>query len=168
MKRLYLLRHAKSSWKDAGLADRERPLAPRGRAAMELLAPHLRRERVAPELVLCSPARRAQETLETIREALSGEVSVRTEPGMYGASAADLLERLREIPGAVHSVMLIGHNPALQQLAASLAHRDSGLERIERKYPTGALATLALSGDWRELAEGSATLVGFLRPKDLR
>jgi phosphohistidine phosphatase len=168
MKRLYLLRHAKSSWDDAALADRERPLALRGRAAVALLAAHLDSERVAPALVLCSPARRAQETLEGIAAALGEEASLQTERELYGASATDLLQRLRRISETFPSAMLIGHNPALQDLALSLARPDSRLERVEQKYPTGALAVLTVRGRWSELADGSATLVDFVRPKDLR
>jgi phosphohistidine phosphatase len=168
MKLLYLLRHAKSSWEDAGLADRERPLAARGRAATELIATYLRSEGVAPALVLCSPARRAMETLEGIAAALGEDVSVQTEQELYGASAPDLLERLRQIPDTVPSAMLIGHNPAIQQLALGLARPDPLVERIEGKYPTGALATLEHEGRWRELVGGSATLTSFVRPRDLR
>lgn len=167
MKRLYLLRHAKSSWDEPRLEDHERPLAPRGRRASKLLAEHLRRERIAPALVLCSSARRARETLEGLAPALAGEAPVRVERELYGASAGDLLGRLRATPDAVESVMLIGHNPAIQALALSLAAGGEGLARLERKYPTGALATLAFRGHWGELGPGVAELVGFVRPKAL-
>jgi phosphohistidine phosphatase len=167
--RLYLLRHAKSSWDDPALADRERPLAPRGRAALRLMAGHLAREGIVPELVLCSPAQRAQETLEGIAAAIGDGADVETEEELYGASADDLLERLQKIPATVSSVMLIGHNPALVELAARLAGDDGeGLERLERKYPTGALATLSFDEGWVRLAPGTGRLVEFVRPKDLR
>jgi phosphohistidine phosphatase len=133
-----------------------------------LLAADLRRERITPALVLCSPARRARETLEGIAEALGDDGAVRIEPQLYGASAGDLLERLRKIPESVPSVMLIGHNPAIQELAATLAHGDEQVATVERKYPTGALATFALDAAWRELSEATAELVRFVRPKDLR
>ena len=168
MKRLYLLRHAKSSWDDAGLDDRDRPLAPRGHEATALMAAHLRSEQVAPALVLCSPARRAQETLEGIAEALGEDAAVQTEQELYGASSADLLERLRKLPDSVSSTLLIGHNPAIQRLAVTVARPGPLLERIERKYPTGALVTLELGGEWRDLAGNSGELVGFVRPKELR
>ena len=167
VRRLYLLRHAKSSWEDPGRADHDRPLAARGRRATKLVAEHLRRERIAPALVLCSPARRARETLEGISSALGDEIQVRVEPELYGASDDTLLERLRAIPDTVQSAMLIGHNPAIQALALSLAGRGDELASAERKFPTGALATLTLGCAWRELEPGAAELVGFVRPKDL-
>jgi phosphohistidine phosphatase len=164
VKRLLLLRHAKSSWDEAGLADRDRPLAPRGRRAVELIARHLRDEKISPALVLCSPARRTRETLEGVEP--GGDVKIEDE--LYGASEADLLERLRDVPEATESVMLIGHNPAIQELALSLAGGGERRSDVERKFPTGALATLTVPDSWRELAPGSAELVEFVRPKDLR
>ena len=127
MKSLLLLRHAKSSWDEPGLADRDRPLAPRGRRAAKALAGHLGQEGVQPALVLCSSARRARETLERIAPAL-GEADVTIEDGLYGATEDDLLERLRAVPDSVPSAMLIGHNPAIQALALCLAGSGAGLE----------------------------------------
>jgi phosphohistidine phosphatase len=164
VKRLFLLRHAKSSWDDAGLADRDRPLAPRGRRATEVMARHLRDEKISPALVLCSSARRTRDTLEGVGP--SGEVRIEDE--LYGATEAELLERLRRVPDAVESVMLIGHNPAIQELALGLASGGARLEDLERKFPTAALATLTVPGTWRELGSGSAELVAFVTPKELR
>ena len=143
MYRLFVLRHAKSSWKDPGQADHDRPLAGRGRRAAKALARHLREERIEPELVLCSTARRARETLERIEPAL-GVADVRFEPALYGASAGALLERLHDVPDHVGSVMLIGHNPGLQELALELAHSGPKLHELAAKFPTAALATLEL------------------------
>jgi phosphohistidine phosphatase len=164
VKQLFLLRHAKSSWDDAGLPDRDRPLAPRGRRATKLMARHLRDEKISPALVLCSPARRTRETLEGVGP--SGEV--RIEDDLYGASQTALLERLRQVPDATESVMLIGHNPAVQELALGLAGSGDRRADIERKFPTGALATLAVPEHWGELGPGSADLVAFVTPKELR
>ena len=121
MKRLYLLRHAKSSWDDPTLADHDRPLAPRGRRAAKVIAEHLGREGIAPELVLCSPSRRTRQTLTRIAPGLGKSADVQIKPELYAASAADLLEVLHEVPDEVESVMLIGHNPGIQDLALSLA-----------------------------------------------
>jgi phosphohistidine phosphatase len=162
-KTLFLLRHAKSSWEDPGLADHDRPLAPRGRRAAKLIAEHLRREGVGPSLVLCSSARRARETLD--RVAPDGEARIEGE--LYGASATDLLARLRRVPGGVESVMLIGHNPAIHALAVRLACSGPTRPALERKFPTGALATLAFDGDWQGLQAGTARLVAFVRPREL-
>jgi phosphohistidine phosphatase len=164
VKRLFLLRHAKSSWDEAGLADRDRPLAPRGRRATQVMARHLRDEKISPSLVLCSPARRTRETLEGVEP--GGEVMIEDE--LYGASETELLERLREVPDATESVMLIGHNPAIHELALGLAGGGERRADMERKFPTGALATLAVPDHWRELGPGSAELVAFVTPKELR
>ena len=168
MKRLQLLRHAKSSWKEGDLPDRERPLAPRGRRATVLLSAHLREEQVAPEVVLCSVARRARETLEGIAPALGDGAMILIEDELYGASAASLLERLRALPDEVDRAMLVGHNPALQQLVVALARPGPFRVRVEAKYPTGALATLTFDGRWSELEAESASLAGYVTPKDLR
>jgi phosphohistidine phosphatase len=157
MKRLYLLRHAKSSWKEPELADRDRPLAGRGRRAAKAMAKHMRTAGVDPQLVLCSPARRARETLERIEPAL-GRRAVKVESELYGATAASLLERLRGLPDDVESVLVIGHNPGM----AELAHALTG---YAEKFPTAALATLGFRGRWSELT--SAELVDLTRPRDL-
>lgn len=167
MKQLLLLRHAKSSWKDSELPDRERPLAPRGRRAAALMAEHLREQAVMPGLVLCSPALRARETLARIEPALSGRVSALIEPELYAASAHRLLERLGEVDAEVDSVLLIGHNPGLQELAIDLAGSGEQLDSVRRRYPTGALATLEFAGSWRDLRPGCAELVDFVSPQQL-
>ena len=167
MRRLYLLRHAKSSWDDPDVEDHDRPLAPRGRKATKLLARHLRSQRIVPDLVLCSTARRARETLEGIASALGDDVPVRFEPELYGASDAGLLARLSAVADSMESLMLIGHNPAIQMLTLSLAGGGEELASVERKYPTGALATLRFQGSWRDLEPGAATLTAFVKPRDL-
>jgi phosphohistidine phosphatase len=164
-RRLYLLRHAKSSWEDQRLADHDRPLAPRGERAATAIGRHLREQRIEPELVLCSTARRARETLERIGLA---ERPVRIERELYGADPATLLGRLQEIPAAVGSVMVIGHNPGLEQLALALARPGGAVRELVVKFPTGALATLVFRSGWNALDRGTADLIGFVRPRDLR
>jgi phosphohistidine phosphatase len=164
---LYLLRHAKSSWDDPALADHERPLAPRGRRDGKLIAAHLRSKGIAPELVLCSSAARTQVTLESIRPAL-GDAAVSVEDGLYGASAHELLGRLRAVPDEAASVLVIGHNPGLHELALALAAPGGERDRLREKFPTAALATLELPGDWASLAPGAATLAAYVVPKELR
>lgn len=167
MKRLYLLRHAKSSWDDPSLDDHDRPLARRGRRATKLIAEHLQRERIAPSLVLCSSALRTRETLERVLPELD-PADGRVERRLYGASAEELLARLREVPSGVDSVMLVGHQPAIQELALRLAGAGSELDRVRQKFPTAALATLAVAGDWCGLDAGAAKLVAYVRPKELK
>jgi phosphohistidine phosphatase len=167
MKQLYLLRHAKSSWKQRGPSDHDRPLARRGRHATTAIARHLREHGIEPELVLCSTARRAHETLERIEPVLATR-AVRVESELYGASASALLDRLRLVPDAVGSVMLIGHNPGLQRLALELTRPAPAVRELESKYPTAGLAILAFDRpSWAELDRATAELVSFVRPRDL-
>jgi phosphohistidine phosphatase len=167
MNRLYLLRHAKSSWDDPTLVDHDRPLAPRGRHAVKVMAKHVRRKRIAPQLVLCSPSTRTRQTLTGIAPALGKGADVEIRSELYAASAAELLELLRQVPDGIESVMLIGHNPGIQDLALSLAGGGPEITRVSGKFPTAALATLEFSAGWRELAPGSAELVSFVKPKEL-
>ena len=167
MHSLYLLRHAKSSWDDPTLADHDRPLAPRGRRDAKLIAKHLRGAGGDPELVLCSSAVRTRETLELLRPALAG-ATVMVEEELYGASSDDLLARVRLVPDPVASVLLIGHNPGLHELALWLATAGEELERLELKFPTAALATLVLATTWSRLAPAGATLEAYVVPKQLR
>ena len=166
-KRLYLLRHGKSSWKHPELGDHERPLTGRGRRAAKAIARHLDGHEIAPGLVLCSTARRARETFERVEPAL-GAATVRHEPELYRASADALLERLRAVPDAIASVMIIGHSPALEQLALELARPSPERRDLDTGFPTAALATLEFPGPtWRDLDRGGADLVSLQRPRDL-
>ena len=117
--------------------------------------------------MLCSPSRRTRQTLKRLAPGLGKNADVRIEPELYAASAADLLEVLHEVPEEVESVMLIGHNPGIQDLALSLAGAGSEIPRLRSKFPTAGLATLELNGTWRELAPESAELVSLVTPKEL-
>jgi phosphohistidine phosphatase len=169
LRTLYLLRHAKSSWDDPGLADRDRPLAPRGRRAAKKLARHIRQSGVGPKLVFCSPSMRTRETLDAIGAAL-GDPEIRFESELYGASAATLLTSVRTAEPAVSSLLVIGHNPGLQDLAVELAGSgdEDARERLEAKLPTGALVTLVFDvTTWDEVESGSGELTGFVVPREL-
>jgi phosphohistidine phosphatase len=167
--RLLVLRHAKSSWNNSALADHDRPLAPRGQRAAEALAAHVATIEPPPALVLCSTARRAQETLEPIRSRLPATTEVLIEADLYGAPASLLLARLRQVPEDTPTVLVVGHNPDLEDLVRGLGRDgDPGLiARVRTKFPTGALATLAFDGPWKELGSGPATLEAFVVPGDL-
>jgi phosphohistidine phosphatase len=116
---------------------------------------------------LCSPSRRTRQTLTRIAPGLGKNTDVQIKPELYAASAAALLEVLHEVPDEVDSMMLIGHNPGIQDLALSLARAGSESMRVRNKFPTAALATLEFNASWRELAPGSAELVSFVKPKEL-
>jgi phosphohistidine phosphatase len=168
MHTLYLLRHAKSSWADPTLPDHERPLARRGRRDAKRIAKHLVRLGIQPQLVLCSSAERTRETLDRVRSALGAATTVSLEAQLYATSSEKLLERLRAVPEAVDSVMLIGHNPGLQDLALVLASTGAKLDRLKAKLPTAALATLTLPRTtWRQLSRGDAVLDAYVIPKQL-
>jgi phosphohistidine phosphatase len=168
MHTLYLLRHAKSSWSDPTVADEERPLARRGRRDAKRIAEYLVQLDIGPQLVLCSPAERARQTLERVWAALGATSTVRLEAGLYAASAEALLERIRLVPEGVASLMLIGHNPGLQDLALALASAGPEVARLKAKFPTAALATLTLQKTtWRQLSTADAVLAAYVVPKQL-
>lgn len=160
-KRLLLLRHAKSSWDDPALADHARPLAPRGHKAAKLIGARLRADQTWVDLVLCSSARRARETIDLV--APPGRIEI--EDSLYGASAGELLQRVHDLPDDIGAAMLVGHNPAMHDLAVQLLS-DAGEELIG-KFPTGALATLTFTGSWSALAPRGAELDTFLKPREL-
>jgi phosphohistidine phosphatase len=165
--RLHLLRHAKSSWDDQALSDRDRPLAPRGRRAATRIARWAREHHVRPQLVITSSAVRARETLQGVLPGL-GEPEVSIEVALYAASAETLLQRVRAVPDEVDEAMLVGHNPGLGDLILSLAAPGELRDRAEAKVPTGALATLeAKIASWSELEPGGARLVSFIVPREL-
>ena len=170
MHRLFVLRHAKSSWNNAYQADFDRALAPRGVQAAAAMAEHVASLDPPPALVLCSTARRAQDTIEPLRDRLPAGTEVHLEDDLYGADAPDLLARLRQVPDDVSSVMIVGHNPGLEDLVRSLG-RDGDADliaRVRTKFPTAALATLIFDGPWKELGTGGpARLEAFVVPGDL-
>jgi phosphohistidine phosphatase len=167
VKLLYLLRHAKSAWDDPTLRDRERPLAPRGRKAAKRMARWSRKHGVRPQLVVCSSAVRAQDTLRRVLPGL-GEPAVWVEVTLYAADAETLLARVRALPGEVDSAMLVGHNPGLMDLLLLLAAPGKLRGRAEENLPTGALAELELDvARWADASPGAARLTEFVRPRDL-
>jgi phosphohistidine phosphatase len=170
MKLLYLLRHAKSSWEDPDLDDFDRPLNKRGRKSAKAMAAFFRESGITPETILCSPAKRTRETLKNLTPAL-GQTPVQFDRRIYEASYQTLLLCLADLPPAVNSALLIGHNPGLERLALYLMSEQGhgpGAARLQDKYPTGSLAVLAApAADWGDLKVGSCRLDDFVRPADL-
>jgi len=170
MKTLYLLRHAKSSWEDHALADFDRPLSGRGREACARMGRYMAAELAPADRVICSAARRTRETWERLAPSLSWKASPLFEPGIYNASAGALLARLQAAEPESSRLLLIGHNPAMQELSLLLTVPDQSGERehLAQKYPTGALAVIAFDAvAWRDIDARSGRLVGFVRPRDL-
>jgi phosphohistidine phosphatase len=171
MRRLLLLRHAKSSWDDPGLDDHDRPLAPRGRDAAPLIARHIAARGLTPDLVLSSPAARAVETWELVAPALGPEGAVRFEDGLYATTAGRLLERLARLTETPRTLMLLGHNPELAALTARLTRdgEPAAIAQLAKKFPTAALAVIRLDIDsWADIADGCGYLEELATPKRLR
>ncbi len=166
--RLWLLRHAKSSWEDTGLPDVDRPLAPRGQDAADRMRDYLAAESIEPELVLCSAAVRARETLARVLPGLGSQLQVLIEPELYTFDADVLLGRLSRVPDDVASVMLVGHNPAIEELAVRIADRGGRLHDLSEKYPTAGLAEIEFpAGHWSTIVAQPGALTRFVVPKDL-
>ena len=170
MKRILLLRHAKSDWKDYTLADFDRPLAPRGRAAAPRVAAWIRDRDLVPDRVLCSAARRTAETWERMVPKL-GEVPVVYRRALYHASTHAILEQLVKQDDEANAVAVVGHNPGIAEFAYrySVFGNKKKIARLRRKYPTGALAVLSFRIDrWADLPGASGTLEYYVRPKQLK
>ncbi len=169
MRRLMLLRHAKSNWPE-GVADRDRPLAVRGRESAPVMGRYLAEELLLPDLVLISPARRTVETWELVRPMLPEKPGTHHEPRIYEAKAERLLQVAQEAEPGVRTLLLIGHNPGFEDLAAKLTgHGDRyAAARMAQKYPTCGLAVLDFAiEDWRDLALRSGRLERFVTPASL-
>jgi phosphohistidine phosphatase len=172
MRQLLLLRHAKSSWDDPSLPDHARPLNPRGRRAAAALAQTIRDLGLSPDVVLVSSARRTLQTLEELGPALESGTLVEPMDALYLAPWQALLGVVQRAPETARSVMLIGHNPGLHELAMALtgaaghAGESPDARRLAEGYPTAALAEFAIAVPWRQLEAGGGRLVRFLVPRD--
>lgn len=171
MKRLHFLRHAKSSWDAPELEDFERPLAERGERAGAAMAKALAERGVRVDQVLVSTARRTRQTFDALCPLFDG-VPVVFEQRLYVFSAAKLLDRLRELPDNLSAVLVVGHNPALQELSIALTESQEpqtpDLSALRDKFPTAAYALVSCAVEhWGDLAPGVGRLDAFVRPKDV-
>jgi phosphohistidine phosphatase len=162
MKTLLILRHAKSSWNEAGLADHDRPLNRRGKQDAPRMGELLRREGLLPDLIVSSTAARARSTAEIVAQHCGYDSEIRLARELYAAGPEAWLEALAALPDDFRCVLLVGHNPDLEEL----------LETLTGEYvrlPTAALAQVSLPlARWRGLNEvGQARLVNVWRPKEL-
>ncbi|HSU07466.1 MAG TPA: histidine phosphatase family protein, partial [Acetobacteraceae bacterium] len=150
------------------VADRDRPLNARGRRDAAALRTVMRDGGLTPDLVLASPSARTLETLEAL-EPWDDMPLTESVEALYLAGAAQILGVLQGVAETVRSVLLIGHNPGLHELAARLAAGGGdAAQRLAAKFPTAALAEFAVSGPWRELQPGTAHLTRFAIPAELR
>ncbi|MFI9273069.1 SixA phosphatase family protein [Kitasatospora sp. NPDC052896] len=161
-RRLVVLRHAKSAWPD--VPDEERPLADRGLRDAPAAGRWLREAGIRPDAVVCSPTLRTRQTWELV----SGELGAPPErlvfdERVYGAGGARLLEVVRQLPDEWRCVLLVGHQPGVQELVLALAGDVGG--KVARKFPTAGIAVLALDGPWARAVEGAARLSAFVAPR---
>ncbi|GHE60831.1 phosphoglycerate mutase [Streptomyces spiralis] len=167
LRRLVVLRHAKSA-RPEGVTDHDRPLAPRGRRDAPAAGRALAASDCLPDLALCSTALRARRTWELASAEWGTPPPVRLDPRLYAADVPTLLEAVRETPPQVETLLLIGHNPGLEELVLHLAGEglDDTLERLRVKFPTSAIAVLAWHGTgWHALAPGTALLTELTVPR---
>ncbi len=170
MLRLFLLRHAKSAWPD-GVSDFDRPLAPRGEQAAPLMAAYMARQGYRPQLALVSTAKRTRETLALVTRSIEIP-EVRFCKEIYGADPADLLTLVHELGEEVTSLLIIGHNPAMEALSEGLVNLDksnpAAMQHLALKYPTAGLAVFdfPLSG-WRQVRPHLGNLRQFITPRML-
>ena len=168
MHRLHLLRHAKSS-RDEDIEDKERPLSRRGRDSSRRIGETLQAGIGKVDLVLCSSALRTRETAELALAAFSPKPRILFENGLYLAGVNALLRRLTQLDEKAGSVLMIGHNPGLHELAITLAAPDSPGYRAFAggKFPTGARASFVIDGTWAVLDRLRHQLVDYVTPKSL-
>jgi phosphohistidine phosphatase len=162
MKTLLLMRHAKSSWADPTLSDLDRPLNKRGTKAAPRMGKFMRKQGVRLDLVLSSPARRAAQTSKFLMDAADIECDLRHDERLYGAGAAELLEVVRGIEESCDGILLVGHNPGMEDFVELLTGKAEAM-------PTAALAKVALHVErWADVRESSGDLEWLVRPKELK
>jgi phosphohistidine phosphatase len=171
MLRLLLLRHAKSSWAEHGVDDRQRPLNKRGREAAPVVGRHLRRMKWIPDLVICSPAERTRRTLELVIEAAGSRPEIAYDEAVYDFGDGNaLIDVIRVRGGNARTLMIVGHNPSMEFLAIRLARSGppDAIAEIRRKFPTAALAVFDVDApSWAAFDTAACTLTAFVRPRAL-
>ena len=170
MKQLVLLRHFKSSWAEPGLADRDRALAPRGQRDAVAMAETIVARDLAPDRILCSPARRTRDTLALLQERIQCDCPIDFLEDLYSGPELDYRGIIATKGGDAGRLLVIGHNPKIHVTAVELigSGRHGDMEHIEAKYPTGALAVIEFDADsWLRITEDSGRLTTFIRPRDV-
>lgn len=169
-RRLLLLRHAKSSWDDAAIADFDRPLAARGKEAAPRMGRLIAARDWRIDRALVSPAARTRATWALVAAELADPPAATFPETLYPGAPAALLGQLRALPQGARTALVIGHNPGLEDLAASLAGPESDADAVARmreKFPTAALAVFEARTEWSGLGPDGGRLVEFRRPQEL-
>ena len=162
MKRLLILRHAKSSWDNPGLSDFERPLNDRGKRAAPFMGGVIKRRGFEPDLIRSSPAVRARETARLVKEFSGSTADIEHDNRIYEASSKTLIKVVSEADNRFNAVMIVGHNPGMEGLVHALTGKSE-------RMPTAAVAVIDLDiSDWSEVLDASGKLRELMRPKDLQ
>jgi len=165
---LLILRHAKSDWGSGAQSDFDRPLSRRGKRDAPKVGAWLYREGLVPDYVVSSPAERARQTTLKVCKALEiGKKRVVWDPDLYEASVPRMLDALSRCPSDAETVLLVGHNPGLEELVQHLVGDDLEPPGDGKLMPTATLVRLEMPGDWRRLDQGCAQLISITRPKGL-
>lgn len=171
MKRLTLLRHAKSDWDDPVARDFDRPLNRRGEKAAQLMGEFAKAQKMRFDMLIASPAVRVTETLDTFFTGYGETIDAHWDRRIYLASTPTLFDVIRDLPDDADSVLMSGHNPGLEELILELVPDDGASplrEDVEVKFPTASIAVMDLAIDhWADARAKVATLVSFTRPRDL-
>ncbi|MDP3551707.1 MAG: histidine phosphatase family protein [Novosphingobium sp.] len=171
MKTLALFRHAKSDWSDARARDFDRPLNARGQRGAQAMGGYIRETGRTFDRMIASPAVRAAETVEEASKAWKCTFKVEWDRRIYLASSATLIDLIKELSGDPASVLMVGHNPGLEDLIFDLVPDDGSSplrDVVEEKFPTATFAVLELDvARWADVSEGCARLVEIKRPRDL-
>ena len=160
MKKIYFLRHAKSSWDDFALKDFDRPLATRGIQDADLMGNYFRSKKIKLDVVFSSPSKRTIETLEHFFQL--EKPNIKFEESIYHASLDDILSVLFSIPEDIKNIMVVGHNPSMHEISEYLSNK------FIRKYPTCCLAGFTTDKNWNDLSQGSVSFDFIKKPSELR
>ena len=161
MKNLFLLRHAKSSWGNAALADFDRPLSKRGISNAILLSEHIQKHNISFDLVLSSPSERTQSTLDLVLSSLDHFPTTTLKESIYHASPFSLTQLIKEQDDAINNLLIIGHNPGLHILTEQLTNQSIV------KFPACAFAKITNFNHWKDIDTGILNLESLITPKEL-
>lgn len=167
---LSLLRHAKSSWADPAQDDFDRPLNERGREAAPRMGAYMAEQKLAPKLILCSPALRTRQTLALVLPHLQRTAEIAYEDDLYLASTGQLLKKIRKTTAATSHLMIVGHDPGMHGIATKLAGSGdpATLDFLAAKFPTAGLAVILFDAkSWADVGDGDGRLRLFMTPKRL-
>jgi phosphohistidine phosphatase len=168
MSRVYLLRHAKAQWPSPGMRDFDRPLEQRGEQAAQAMGKTMAEAHFLPEVIVTSPSRRTKQTLEHLASQLTGPFRLEEDGELFGGAPDAYLSAIRSVENA-GSVMLIGHNPMIEDLAIALVGTGEPalVNRLRDGFPTSGLAVIDFDGPLSAVEPAAGTLVTFLRPSDI-